>query len=187
MLDLYVMKALGSSAAAAGGGKSSKEPFAEEGGKDDHDERRRRIIRDEDVHRRRYNRGDDDDDLQRRRYNRDDDRYSREHRRDDDVVKGIAIFTVVIYIVWMLLFGIPAVYFSWTSNGLIGWNVGMKIFFAFFAFLSGLSYLFIHLINKLDMYLFIKQARMGMGMGRNAMGQNTAMVARGSFGNGNNR
>ncbi len=170
MLDLYLVKALGS---AMGGGGGKKEAFSEE-------ERPRRYIgADRDRNR-------DGEYEHRRRYsdNRDD-RDNRFGRDADTVVTSISIFAVVMYIVWMVLFGIPAVYFSWTSNGLIGWNVGMKIFFAFFAFVSGLSYLFIHLINKLDLFLFIKQARMGQSAIARPLG-NTAMAARGSYGNGSN-
>ena len=77
---------------------------------------------------------------------------------DDKALETFSTVFVVFGVVWMLIVGVPAVYLSWTSNTLIGWHVGFKIFFAIFAFLTGLSYLLTHLINKLDLINFIKRS-----------------------------
>ena len=70
-----------------------------------------------------------------------------------------SIFFIIMLIVWSVVVGIPAAYFSWTSNTLIGWDPVAKVFFAFFAFLSGLQYIFIHVINKLDLIYFIQSPK----------------------------
>jgi len=54
-------------------------------------------------------------------------------------------------------FGIFAVYLSWTSNALIGWSTFPRVVFAIFAFLFGFNYAITHLINKLDMVMYIRK------------------------------
>ena len=67
---------------------------------------------------------------------------------------ALSIFITILLI--ELFLAVWAVYLSWTSNSLVGWNVFAKIFFAFFALLFGLNYLCIHLFNKWDLTSHIR-------------------------------
>jgi hypothetical protein len=83
----------------------------------------------------------------------------RETFRDAAVDNSYSAVFLVMLIVWSVVIGIPAAYFSWTSNTLIGWDPVAKVFFSFFAFLSGLQYILIHVINKLDLIYFIQNPK----------------------------
>ncbi len=56
-----------------------------------------------------------------------------------------------------LIASIFAVYLSWTSNTLVGWNGLMKVLFAIVAFFQGCGYLIIHLVNKVDLLSHIRK------------------------------
>ena len=79
-------------------------------------------------------------------------------RNSDKVDKWawVAFFVFLLIVVIELLFAVFAVYLSWTSNSLIGWNVFSKVFFAIFAFLFAINYLLIHLFNKVDLLKHIR-------------------------------
>jgi hypothetical protein len=64
---------------------------------------------------------------------------------------------VVFMIVWTINFGVPAAILSWMANNRIGWNTPAKAIFSIFAFLFGLNYLLIHLVNKLDLLNAVKR------------------------------
>ena len=79
-----------------------------------------------------------------------------------NVFLGITILYVFLLIIWLAL-AIWAVSLSWSSNTVIGYNPLAKGFFAFFAFFFATSYLFSHLIHKLDLLYFIdKLQKKGM-------------------------
>lgn len=63
----------------------------------------------------------------------------------------IVLLVLLVVLVIELALAVWAVYLSWTSNSLVGWNVGAKLFFAFVAFFFALNYLLIHLFNKWDL------------------------------------
>jgi hypothetical protein len=63
----------------------------------------------------------------------------------------------LIVLAWELVMCTLAVYLSWTSNSLIGWSAVPKVFFAICAFLCGTWYVVMHVVNKLDMVLYIKR------------------------------
>lgn len=60
------------------------------------------------------------------------------------------------YILIVLLIGGFAAWLSWDANSLVGYNMVLKLFFSFFAFLQGFSYLVIYLICKYDLVRLIK-------------------------------
>lgn len=68
------------------------------------------------------------------------------------------IFGFIFMSIFILLFGGYAAYLSWFANSLINWQTGWKIFFSFFAFLSGFSYLIAYLIHKLDLLNYIRRS-----------------------------
>lgn len=63
------------------------------------------------------------------------------------------------FLFWLVLFGLPAAMLSWSSNELAGWHWMARIPFAIFAFLFGLSYLLVHLVNKLDLIIALRALR----------------------------
>lgn len=69
---------------------------------------------------------------------------------------GPTLLFWLVTLLWLLLFGAPAAYLSWSSNSLIGWHWLMKAFFAFFAFTNGFWYLISHLIHKVDLIRHIR-------------------------------
>jgi signal transduction histidine kinase len=68
----------------------------------------------------------------------------------------VALLILIAVFAFELALAFWAVYLSWTSNSLVGWNVFAKIFFAIFAFLFALNYLLIHLFNKWDLTSHIR-------------------------------
>ena len=71
-----------------------------------------------------------------------------------------AVWVMIVILLLIELVGMFfAVYLSWTSNSLIGNPAVLKVIFAIFAFLSGINYLFIHLVNKWDMVRYIKSIK----------------------------
>lgn len=62
-----------------------------------------------------------------------------------------AIIFWIFYLIVVVLIGAWAAYLSWTSNSLVYTNTFVKVFFAFFAFMFGTTYLFIYLICKWDL------------------------------------
>ncbi len=84
------------------------------------------------------------------------DKIRRRHHNDKEKKKAFWV-SVIISIIFTLIFGIPAAILSWMSNTTIGWNPYAKVFFAFFAFLMGFNYLIIHLVNKLDLLIALKK------------------------------
>ncbi|MAT10747.1 MAG: hypothetical protein CMM02_07040 [Rhodopirellula sp.] len=75
-----------------------------------------------------------------------------------NVFLGVTILYVFLLIIWLLL-AIWAVSLSWSSNTVVGYNPVAKGFFAFFAFFFATSYLFSHLIHKLDLLYFIDKLK----------------------------
>jgi hypothetical protein len=68
------------------------------------------------------------------------------------------IVLIALFILFLVL-SLWAASLSWASNTLIGWGIFPKVIFAIFAFLSGIGYLFAHLIYKLDLIRYIKRVK----------------------------
>lgn len=60
------------------------------------------------------------------------------------------------YYVIILILGGLAAWLSWDANSLVGYNTALKVFFSFFAFLQGFTYLVIYLVCKYDLLRLIK-------------------------------
>jgi hypothetical protein len=88
------------------------------------------------------------------RHDRDgrDDGYDRHGR--SNVFGGME---TIVSVVFLILFGVPAAYLSWTSNTTVGWHWGFKLVFALFAFTFGLTYLVAHLLHKLDLLMLVRR------------------------------
>jgi hypothetical protein len=71
---------------------------------------------------------------------------------------GGQVTVIVLSLLW-LAFGGWAVYLSWTSNTMLDWHPAAKVIFAIFAFMSSISYLLTHLINKLDLVYALRALR----------------------------
>lgn len=84
----------------------------------------------------------------------------KQNNADFGALNWFVFFFLMIFI---LLVGIPltiwACYLSWTSNTVVEWGTGFKILFAFFVFLSPLSYLLTHLIHKYDLLTYIEKIK----------------------------
>ena len=89
-------------------------------------------------------------------------KYGGQKQNDPDF-GALAWLGVFFLIIFILLAGIPltiwACYLSWTSNTLVEWGTGFKVLFAFFVFLSPLSYLLTHLIHKYDLLTYIEKIK----------------------------
>lgn len=72
---------------------------------------------------------------------------------------SIGMFFGIISLIFVILFGSYAAYLSWFANSLINWQTGWKIFFSFFAFFGGFSYLMTYLIHKLDLLNYIRRSK----------------------------
>lgn len=86
------------------------------------------------------------------------------NRKKENFEDGTAVkwtyFTWVVFAVMLVfdvVFGVFSAYLSWSSNGLVGWNVYWKTFFSFFAFITGISYVWGYLIFKLDLVMLINK------------------------------
>jgi len=94
---------------------------------------------------------------------------------------GAIIFVVFLIIIGVigLICGIFAAKLSWSSNTVAEWGNGPKTFFAIVAFFYGISYLFSHLIHKVDLLAKIKKLTGGevTGSVRNAMPMPNRMMA----------
>ena len=76
---------------------------------------------------------------------------------DQKVVPDGLLIILILVLVVELALAVLAVYLSWTSNSLIGWNAFAKVFFAIVAFLFSVNYLLIHLFNKWDLTSHIRK------------------------------
>lgn len=56
-----------------------------------------------------------------------------------------------------IVIGIVAAYLSWSCNTAMQYNFGLKVFFAFFAYLFGLVYLILYIIMRYDTCAYIKK------------------------------
>jgi len=61
------------------------------------------------------------------------------------------IVWLVVLLIILIAFGGWASMLSWDANTLVEWGTGLKVFFSFFAFLNGISYLIHYLIFKADL------------------------------------
>lgn len=68
----------------------------------------------------------------------------------------LSIFFWIIVAIEVLI-GVLAAYLSWWANSLIDWNIPLKLFFSFFAFLCSWIYVIHFLIHKVDMAFYIKR------------------------------
>lgn len=80
------------------------------------------------------------------------------HDHDNDGKGAPTVFLVILFIIELLLM-VAAAYLSWTSNTLINTNVVLKVFYAFWAVIFYVIYIFIHLVNKLDLLLYIESIK----------------------------
>lgn len=70
-----------------------------------------------------------------------------------------SIFSWIFFIIFVFVFGAFSSYLSWQANTLVHWDIGFKLFFSFFAFLSGFSYLITYLVHKLDLLNYIRRSK----------------------------
>ncbi len=77
-------------------------------------------------------------------------------------VGGLLLLIVLLFIVELGLCS-WASYLSWTSNTLVGWGTPAKVIFAICAFMSGVSYLVTHLVNKLDLIRALRRTLVAPG------------------------
>jgi hypothetical protein len=89
------------------------------------------------------------------------------------IVRVLSVFMAVVLVIELLL-GVWAAYLSYTSNRLIDWGHPWCIVFAIIAFFSGAHYLFIHLINKLDLICAIRKMRPANSMQQQQSGGGSA-------------
>ena len=92
----------------------------------------------------------------RREMYRNDKRYRRDRKRKRK-------WSLAAWIIWgtlSLLFGVFAVWLSWSSNSVAGYNIALKILFAIFAFLFGFFYIISHIMFKLDLLNALKIAQL---------------------------
>lgn len=106
---------------------------------------------------------EDEDDRRDHRDRRDYDNH-RNRRYDDDDGSKMGTATLIIYIVLWVVFGLIAVWLSWSSNSVAGYNALLKILFAIFAFLFAGTYIIFHIICKLDLLHLIKMMQMQQQM-----------------------
>ena len=78
-------------------------------------------------------------------------RYGDDKRRRGGRRSALGWVALISMIAIELLFSVLATYLSWTSNSLIGYNFGLKLLFALFAFLSSIIYIFSHCVHKIDL------------------------------------
>ena len=87
------------------------------------------------------------------------------NKKNIEAVAVGGFFGVLFLIIFIFLIIIPltilACYLSWTSNTFIEWGTGFKVLFAFFAFMSPISYLVSHLIHKYDLLTYIEKQKTG--------------------------
>jgi hypothetical protein len=69
------------------------------------------------------------------------DKKDESNKKDNSITVGSIISAII-----SVAIGCYAVYLSWTCNTAAGVSTGMKVFFAFFAFIFGLIYLLFYLI-----------------------------------------
>jgi hypothetical protein len=67
------------------------------------------------------------------------------------------LLLIIISIAIMILVGCLAVYLSWTSNTVCGWNSVFKTIYAIFAFIFGLNYIITYVICRLDAIILLKR------------------------------
>jgi len=72
---------------------------------------------------------------------------------------AMSIVGLILTIIILIIFGAWAAKLSWAANSLVGWGNPVKVLFAFFAFLNGISYLFAYLIYKVDLVNYIKKTQ----------------------------
>lgn len=70
---------------------------------------------------------------------------------------------VAVVVVVLLALSVVSAYLSWSSNSLVGWSTGGKVFFAVFAFVFQISYIPSHILHKLDLLRHIKTQCPGGG------------------------
>ena len=63
----------------------------------------------------------------------------------------------IIALIVGIFIGIAAMFLSWTCNTAIDYNVWMRSFFAFFAFVFGTSYILLYIIMRHDTCSYIKK------------------------------
>lgn len=76
-------------------------------------------------------------------------RFSEENESEVKNIGGVVPLLIVLLV--LISIGGYSAYLSWGANSLAGWGILSKIFFSFFAFLSGISYLIAYFIYKLDL------------------------------------
>ena len=63
---------------------------------------------------------------------------------------------IVVFVLYLAI-GIYAAKLSWNSNTKVGWSQGYKILFSIFAFMFPFTYIYSHIIFKLDLLSKIKR------------------------------
>lgn len=94
-------------------------------------------------------------------------------KKDDapatNVIKEVSALIIILIVAEILIYiilGITAVYFSWKSNSAIGWHPVMKVIFAFFAFMFSATYLFSHIMFKIDILSFVRTLQAALPFGQ---------------------
>ena len=68
-------------------------------------------------------------------------------KNQEQLSTSMLIFMFVLY----LILGIYAAKLSWCSNTKAGWSQGYKVLFSIFAFMFPVTYIYSHIIFKLDL------------------------------------
>lgn len=82
---------------------------------------------------------------------------SPKDKKESYIDRGVVTFTafavvlIVLEIVFYVLLGSGAAYLSWTSNSSIGWHPIFCVLFAIMAFVFSGTYIFSHVLFKLDL------------------------------------
>ena len=73
--------------------------------------------------------------------------YANKETFDDNTTTANTSYSIATLII-SLLISFYAVYLSWSCNTTLGINTGLKVLYAFFAFIFGLLYLIFYLIFR---------------------------------------
>lgn len=90
---------------------------------------------------------------------------NKKEKFDETANNAKGWFTFIMLVVFTLLFGVLAFYLSWTSNKVLEYGFAVRLIFGIFAFLFGMHYCLIHLINKLDLIQRINHLTSTRSMG----------------------
>lgn len=82
----------------------------------------------------------------------------KDDRIDDGQLTAAQVAGMVLEGLFAVALGVLAAYLSWASNSAIGWAPAFKVIFAVVAFFFSTTYLFGHLLFKIDMLEVIRKS-----------------------------